>query len=50
MCDDIDALVLDVGSAVCKFGFAGDEEPRVRFSPVVGRGRFPVKAIRTKYF
>ena len=48
MCDDIDALVLDVGSGVCKFGFAGDDEPRVRFSPVVGRSRFPVTAIRIK--
>jgi actin beta/gamma 1 len=30
-------VVIDNGSAICKVGFAGDDEPRAVFSSVVGR-------------
>jgi len=40
MGDDWSALVIDNGSGMCKAGFTGDDEPRVTFSPVVGRPRF----------
>lgn len=33
------AVVLDVGSGVCKAGFAGDDSPRVLFPSIVGRAR-----------
>ena len=35
--DGIPALVLDNGSGTIKAGFAGDDEPKAIFSPVVGR-------------
>jgi actin-related protein len=34
---EVAAVVIDNGSAICKAGFAGDEEPRAVFSSVVGR-------------
>ncbi|CAH1389593.1 unnamed protein product [Nezara viridula] len=40
MCDkDVNALVLDTGSGVCKAGFAGDDAPRAVFPSMVGRPR-----------
>jgi actin beta/gamma 1 len=40
MCDDeVQALVVDNGSGMCKAGFAGDDAPRAVFPSVVGRPR-----------
>eukprot|EP00457_Paulinella_chromatophora_P000582 gb/GEZN01000582.1/.p1 GENE.gb/GEZN01000582.1/~~gb/GEZN01000582.1/.p1 ORF type:complete len:1127 (+),score=207.51 gb/GEZN01000582.1/:42-3422(+) len=36
---EIQALVIDNGSAFCKAGFAGDDKPRVVFPTIVGRPR-----------
>jgi actin beta/gamma 1 len=41
MCDgDIQALVIDNGSGMCKAGFAGDDAPRAVFPSIVGRSRY----------
>merc|ERR1712166_1179862 len=38
MCDDdVQALVVDNGSGMCKAGFAGDDAPRAIFPSIVGR-------------
>jgi actin beta/gamma 1 len=37
--DDVQALVVDNGSGMCKAGFAGDDAPRAVFPSVVGRPR-----------
>ena len=37
--DDIQALVVDNGSGMCKAGFAGDDAPRAVFPSIVGRPR-----------
>merc|ERR1712023_562892 len=38
MCDDeVQALVVDNGSGMCKAGFAGDDAPRAVFPSIVGR-------------
>jgi actin-related protein len=40
MCDDeVQALVIDNGSGMCKAGFAGDDAPRAVFPSIVGRPR-----------
>jgi len=39
MSDDIQALVVDNGSGMCKAGFAGDDAPRAVFPSIVGRPR-----------
>merc|ERR1712102_243064 len=40
MCDDdVQALVVDNGSGMCKAGFAGDDAPRSVFPSIVGRPR-----------
>ncbi|XP_076917060.1 actin-2-like [Bidens hawaiensis] len=39
MNDDIQSLVLDNGSAFMKAGFAGDDDPKVEFSSIVGKTR-----------
>merc|ERR1712063_135405 len=40
MCDDeVQALVVDNGSGMCKAGFAGDDAPRAVFPCIVGRPR-----------
>jgi len=39
MGDDIQALVVDNGSGMCKAGFAGDDAPRAVFPSIVGRPR-----------
>jgi actin-related protein len=43
MCDDEDvqALVVDNGSGMCKAGFAGDDAPRAVFPSIVGRPKHP---------
>ena len=38
--DEINALVLDNGSGMCKAGFAGGDAPRAVFPAVIGRPRF----------
>eukprot|EP00462_Mataza_sp_D1_P003623 CAMPEP_0175103820 /NCGR_PEP_ID=MMETSP0086_2-20121207/9335_1 /TAXON_ID=136419 /ORGANISM="Unknown Unknown, Strain D1" /LENGTH=377 /DNA_ID=CAMNT_0016379045 /DNA_START=66 /DNA_END=1197 /DNA_ORIENTATION=- len=38
-CDDVQALVVDNGSGMCKAGFAGDDAPRAVFPSIVGRPR-----------
>ena len=35
--DDVQALVVDNGSGMCKAGFAGDDAPRAVFPSIVGR-------------
>ena len=37
--EEVQALVIDNGSGMCKAGFAGDDAPRVSFPSVVGRPR-----------
>jgi len=39
MGDEIQALVVDNGSGMCKAGFAGDDAPRAVFPSIVGRPR-----------
>ena len=40
--DDVQALVVDNGSGMCKAGFAGDDAPRAVFPSIVGRPRHQV--------
>ena len=39
--EDVQALVIDNGSGMCKAGFAGDDAPRAVFPSLVGRPRMP---------
>ena len=39
--EDVQALVVDNGSGMCKAGFAGDDAPRAVFPSSVGRPRHP---------
>ena len=39
--EDVQALVLDNGSGMCKAGFAGDDAPRAVFPSIVGRPKHP---------
>ncbi|BHF77495.1 Actin-6 [Sparganum proliferum] len=39
MAEEIQALVVDNGSGVCKAGFAGEDSPRAVFPSIVGRPR-----------
>eukprot|EP01025_Chloroclados_australasicus_P057286 TRINITY_DN7135_c1_g1_i1.p1 TRINITY_DN7135_c1_g1~~TRINITY_DN7135_c1_g1_i1.p1 ORF type:complete len:436 (-),score=41.67 TRINITY_DN7135_c1_g1_i1:240-1433(-) len=39
--DDVQALVVDNGSGMCKAGFAGDDAPRAVFPSIIGRPRHP---------
>jgi len=39
--EDIQALVVDNGSGMCKAGFAGDDAPRAVFQSIVGRPKHP---------
>jgi len=39
MQDEVQALVIDNGSGMCKAGFAGDDAPRAVFPSIVGRPR-----------
>jgi actin-related protein len=41
MADDVQALVVDNGSGMCKAGFAGDDAPRAVFPSIVGRPKHP---------
>ena len=36
MSDEVQALVIDNGSGMCKAGFAGDDAPRAVFPSIVG--------------
>jgi actin len=36
MSDEVNTLVIDNGSGMCKAGFSGDEAPRLVFPSVVG--------------
>ena len=40
MSEDIQTLVIDNGSGMCKAGFAGDEAPRSVFPSIVGRPKY----------
>jgi len=40
MADEIQTLVIDNGSGMCKAGFSGDEAPRSVFPSVVGRPKY----------
>ena len=39
--EEINALVIDNGSGMCKAGFAGDDAPRAVFASIVGRPKHP---------
>eukprot|EP01138_Halocafeteria_seosinensis_P014378 gb/GECG01014679.1/.p1 GENE.gb/GECG01014679.1/~~gb/GECG01014679.1/.p1 ORF type:complete len:377 (+),score=46.43 gb/GECG01014679.1/:1-1131(+) len=39
--DEVQALVIDNGSGMCKAGFAGDDAPRAVFPSIVGRPKHP---------
>jgi actin beta/gamma 1 len=39
--EDVQALVVDNGSGMCKAGFAGDDAPRAVFPSIVGRPKMP---------
>ena len=39
--EEIQALVIDNGSGMCKAGFAGDDAPRAVFPSIVGRPKMP---------
>jgi actin-related protein len=39
--EEIQALVIDNGSGMCKAGFAGDDAPRAVFPSIVGRPKHP---------
>ena len=41
MCDEeeVAALVCDIGTGMCKAGFAGDDAPRAVFPSIVGRAK-----------
>jgi actin-related protein len=39
--EEVQALVVDNGSGMCKAGFAGDDAPRSVFSTIVGRPKMP---------
>nr|QWE91174.1 beta-actin [Suigetsumonas clinomigrationis] len=39
--DEVQALVVDNGSGMCKAGFAGDDAPRSVFPSIVGRPKHP---------
>ena len=42
MCDEeVQAIVIDNGSGMCKAGFAGDDAPRAVFPSIVGRPKHP---------
>jgi len=41
MSDEVQALVVDNGSGMCKAGFAGDDAPRAVFPSIVGRPKHP---------
>ena len=43
---EIQALVIDNGSYMCKAGFAGDDAPRAVFPSIVGRYRHSGLKIR----
>ena len=45
MDDEVQALVIDNGSGMCKAGFAGDDAPRAVFPSIVGRPRHQVKGM-----
>jgi actin len=40
MGDEVQTLVIDNGSGMCKAGFAGDEAPRSVFPSIVGRPKY----------
>ena len=39
--DDVPALVVDIGTSMCKAGFAVDDAPKAVFPSIVGRPRHP---------
>ena len=43
--EDIQTLVIDNGSGMCKAGFSGDEAPRAVFPSIVGRPKYPQQLI-----
>lgn len=44
--DEVQALVVDNGSGMCKAGFAGDDAPRAVFPSIVGRPKHPGIMVR----
>merc|ERR1719318_2460349 len=48
MGDEVQALVVDNGSGMCKAGFAGDDAPRAVFPSIVGRPRHQGVMLGTK--
>jgi actin beta/gamma 1 len=48
--EDVQALVVDNGSGMCKAGFAGDDAPRAVFPSIVGRPKHPGIMVRLRSF
>lgn len=48
--DEVQALVVDNGSGMCKAGFAGDDAPRAVFPSIVGRPRHQVSEKRLIHY
>ena len=44
--EEVQALVVDNGSGMCKAGFAGDDAPRAVFPSIVGRPKHPGIMVR----
>ncbi len=45
MSNDAGAVVIDIGSGMCKVGFAGEDTPRSVFPSIVGRPRIRGSAL-----
>lgn len=41
--DEVQAIVIDNGSGICKAGFAGLDAPKAAFPSIIGRPRHQVK-------
>ena len=39
MDEEVTAVCIDVGTATCKIGFAGDEAPRTALPTIIGRSK-----------
>lgn len=41
LADEVNAVVIDVGTCLCKAGYAGDDTPKAVFPSVSGSGMMP---------
>ncbi|TPP61767.1 actin [Fasciola gigantica] len=47
--EEVQGLVVDNGSGMCKAGFAGDDAPRAVFPSIVGRPRHQIQQKPTAF-